>query len=74
MSVAASRAKLAAAHRALAAAWEQAAESWDDPASRAFWRQHIQPMENSVRAAFAALDHIGVVLERVKRDCGDDAP
>jgi hypothetical protein len=74
MSVPASRAKLAAAHRALAAAWDEVTASWDDPASRAFWMNHVEPIEKSVRSAYASLDHIAGVLERVRRDCGDDAP
>lgn len=74
MSVQASRAKLAAAQRALATVWGEAAASWDDPASRAFWRNHLEPIEKSVRSAYASLDHIAGVLERVRRDCGDDSP
>ena len=73
MSVSGARAKLKDAHRSLAVAWEQARQSWDDPASRSLERHHLAPLETTVRTALGALDLMNEVLERVRRDCGDDA-
>jgi hypothetical protein len=54
-------------------AWDQAKQSWDDPASRSLEKHHLEPLETTVRAALGALDLMTEVLERVRRDCGDDS-
>jgi hypothetical protein len=54
-------------------AWDQAKQSWDDPASRSLEKHHLEPLESTVRAALGALDLMNEVLERVRRDCGDDS-
>ena len=73
MSVSGARAKLKDAHRSLAVAWDQAKQSWDDPASRSLEKHHLELLESTVRAALGALDLMNEVLERVRRDCGDDS-
>jgi hypothetical protein len=53
-------------------AWQRAQETWDDPVSQALWRNHLEPLETSIRAALGAMDSMNETLERVRRECGDD--
>lgn len=73
MSIPGSRAKLKEAHRQLLVAWQRAQETWDDPVSQALSRNHLDPLETTVRAALGAMDSMNETLERVRRECGDDA-
>jgi len=73
MSLQSAKAKVATAHRQLEVAWQRAGEAWDDPVSRALWVHHLGPLDQSVRAATAAMDHMREVLERLRRECGDAA-
>ena len=73
MSIPGSRAKLKEAHRQLLVAWQRAQETWDDPVSQALARNHLDPLETTVRAALGAMDSMNETLERVRRECGDDA-
>ena len=72
MSVSGSRAKLKDAHRQLLVAWVRSQETWDDPVSQALWRKQIEPRETTLRSVLNAMDSINEVLERVRRECGDD--
>lgn len=71
MSIPGARAKLKDAHRQLMVAWVRAQETWDDPVSQALWRNHLEPMETTLRATLNAMDSMNEVLERVRRECGD---
>jgi hypothetical protein len=72
MSIPGSRAKLKDAHRQLMVAWQRAQDTWDDPVSQALWRKHLEPLETTLRATLNAMDSMNEVLERARRDCGDD--
>jgi hypothetical protein len=72
VSVSGSRAKLKDAHRQLLVAWQRSQETWDDPVSQAMWRKQIEPLETTLRSVLNAMDSINEVLERVRRECGDD--
>ena len=72
MSIPGSRAKLKDAHRQLLVAWHRAQDTWDDPVSQALWRKQIEPMESTLRATLNAMDSMNEVLERVRRECGDE--
>ena len=72
MSIPGSRAKLKDAHRQLLVAWQRAQDTWDDPVSQALWRNHLEPLETTLRATLNAMDSMNEVLERVRRECGDD--
>ncbi len=73
MSIPGSRAKLKDAHRQLMVAWQRANETWDDPVSQALLRNHLEPLETTLRGALNAMDMMNEVLERCRRDCGDEA-
>lgn len=73
MSIPGSRAKLKDAHRQLMVAWQRANETWDDPVSQALVRNHLEPLETTLRGALNAMDMMNEVLERCRRDCGDEA-
>ena len=72
MSISSSRAQLKDAHRQLLVAWHRAQDTWDDPVSQALWRKQIEPMETTLRATLNAMDSMNEVLERVRRECGDE--
>ena len=72
MSISGSRAKLKDAHRQLLVACHRAQDTWDDPVSQALWRKQIEPMETTLRATLNAMDSMNEVLERVRRECGDE--
>ena len=72
MSISGSRAKLKDAQRQLLVAWHRAQDTWDDPVSQALWRKQIEPMETTLRATLNAMDSMNEVLERVRRECGDE--
>ena len=76
MSLASARAKLGTAHRQLLTDWARTKDSWNDPASQAFFRNNVSPVEQAVRSAITAIEHMGEVLERARRECGNppDAP
>lgn len=71
MSVPSARAKLKDSHRMLLLAWEQATEHWNDPVSEAFYRQHLEPLEQTLRGALNAMDAAHEVLQRVQRECSE---
>jgi hypothetical protein len=73
VSIPGSRAKLKDAHRQLMVAWQRANETWDDPVSQALLRNHLEPLETTLRGALNAMDMMNEVLERCRRDCGDEA-
>ncbi len=49
--------------------WEQTQERWDDPASRAFEKEFLAPMERLGHSAVTAIDEMMELLSRVQRDC-----
>jgi hypothetical protein len=73
MSVPSARAKLKDAYRVLMVAWEQTREGWSDPVSQALEERHLIPLESSIRAALGAMDTINEILERARRDCGEES-
>ena len=72
MSVTSAKMKLASAARDLRIKWEQATQSWNDPASRAFEKNHVDSYESQVRNSLKAMETIGEVLSALRRDCQDD--
>ena len=63
------QAKLRQAHKTLMAQWDQARSDWDDTVSQKFGDKYIFPVDQDVRAALAAMEHMTDVLRRVQRDC-----
>ena len=70
MSVNESHAKLQRASKSLFADWERTKESWRDENRRGFELQYIEPLRSELRMTQQALERIGVLLNRLRRDCG----
>ena len=69
MSLSAARTQLKGAFSNLKVKWEQTQERWDDPASRAFEKEFLAPMERLGHSAVTAIDEMMELLSRVQRDC-----
>lgn len=67
--------KMALAIKHLHIKWESATETWDDGTSRAFHKQHIEPLAPRVKETLEAIGRLAEVLARACRDVsdGDDA-
>ena len=71
MSLSSSRNKIQGAFKDLRLRWDRVTEQWDDPRSRAFEDEFVEPLEAQVRAASAAMDEMNELLMRATRDCSD---
>ncbi len=64
-------AQLADSFDTLRAAWAETATRWDDPTSRRFQKERLEPLEPITRRALAAIQRLAEVLAKAERDCGD---
>jgi hypothetical protein len=71
MSVYEGRGQLSRAMKDLTARWQETKYHWDDPVSRAFEREFLEPLEAELRDASSAMDHMSVLLQQIRGDCGD---
>ena len=69
MSVSVGRTKLKNALKSLNLKWDRTRREWDDPTSRAFEDDHLEGLDQQVRAAVAGMEQVADVLSRVRRDC-----
>jgi hypothetical protein len=53
----------------LRARWEETKESWSDQVSEEFDRKHLNPMETQVSATIRAMEKLGEIIAKVRRDC-----
>lgn len=72
MSIAAAKANLMDATKKLMMAWDRVSSSWDDDASKQFAKDVIEPIGARVNAAMKGVEHVGELVDRVKRECGND--
>lgn len=49
--------------------WQDAADHWNDPVSRAFWEQHIEPLAPVVKNALDAAGRMQMLLDQAQREC-----
>jgi hypothetical protein len=49
--------------------WQDAADRWNDPVSRAFLEQHIEPLLPVVKNALDAVGRMQMLLDQAQRDC-----
>ena len=61
-------AKLALALKTLHLKWEAARDTWDDSTSRAFHKEHIEPLAPKVKETLEAIGRLAEVLARASRD------
>ncbi len=64
MGVYEGRGQLGKAIKELNHRWAETKSVWDDPVSRRFEEDFLTPMEVDLRNAVAAMDRVGIVLQR----------
>jgi len=69
MGVYEGRGQLTKSMKLLMLQWSEARGSWDDSVSHAFEEKFLSPLEQDLRNALGAMDHMGVVLQQVRHDC-----
>jgi hypothetical protein len=69
MSLTTGRAKLIGSLKDLMVKWEKARESWSDPVSEDMEKTVLAPLEPKVRAAATAMEKMGEILARARREC-----
>ena len=55
----------------LRAAWAETTARWDDPTSRRFYKERLEPLEPITRKALFAIQRLAEVLAKAERDCSD---
>jgi hypothetical protein len=69
MSLAVGRSKLVGSLKELMVKWDRTKEHWDDPMSRTLEERVLLPLEPKIRAAATAMEKMGEVLARARREC-----
>jgi hypothetical protein len=69
MGVYEGRGQLAKSMKELMSRWQETRQGWDDPMSRSFEKECLLPIEQDLRNAFGAMEHIAQVLAQVRKDC-----
>jgi hypothetical protein len=69
MSVMDSKGGLSKATKELFARWESVRDIWSDAQSREFEKTFLEPIEQDVRSALGALDHLNLVIHSIHNDC-----
>jgi len=70
MSVRASRTKLLGMMKDLQVKWEKTKSDWNDPMSREVEKTCMEPLERRIRAAVLAMEQMGEILEKARREAG----
>ena len=69
MSLNDSKATLSRAVKDLFARWNDVKEVWSDAQSKELEKTYLQPIEQDVRSAQAAMDHMSHVIQMIENDC-----
>ena len=69
MSLMDSKGTLSRAAKDLLARWEEAKNVWSDTQSQEFETTYIFLIEQDVRSALGAMDHMNQVLAKIESDC-----
>lgn len=49
--------------------WQTARGDWSDDVARQFEENHLKPVEEALKLAIAAMDHMSQVVSKIDRDC-----
>ena len=71
MGVYEGRGQLTKAMRDLLFRWQETKGAWDDPVSKNIEEKFLVPLEQDLRNALGAMDHMGSVLQQAKHDCSE---
>jgi len=63
--------KMALALKHLNIKWDSATETWNDGTSKAFHKEHIDPLMPSVKETLEAIGRLAEVLARAAHDVSD---
>ncbi|MCI0363133.1 MAG: hypothetical protein L0Y44_06020 [Phycisphaerales bacterium] len=69
MSLSVGKSKLVGSYKDLMVRWEKTKAIWDDPMSLDIERTLLEPMEPKIRAAVSAMEKMGEMLARARREC-----
>ncbi len=69
MGVHEARGTLAKGLKGLLFKWAEARSNWDDKVAREFEEKYIRALEQDLRTATSAMDHVSQVITQAKRDC-----
>jgi hypothetical protein len=69
MGVYEGRGQLSKSFKELMNRWAETRSSWDDQRSKEFQEKYLVPLEQDMRSAVAAMDHMATFLQLVRRDC-----
>ncbi|MGC8624550.1 MAG: hypothetical protein ACP5VQ_04735 [Phycisphaerae bacterium] len=69
MGVYEGRGQLAKAFNHLQLRWEEVKIGWNDAASAHFENKYLTPLGTDLRAAANAMEHMALVLNKVRHDC-----
>lgn len=69
MSLSVGKAKLMGSLKDLMVRWEKTTAHWNDPMSADIQQTVLEPLEPKVRAAVTAMEKMGELLARAKREC-----
>ncbi len=69
MSLVESKAALSQAAKELTARWRDVQNVWSDAQRQEFEKVYLLQLEQDVRSAVQALDHMDQVLNRIENDC-----
>jgi hypothetical protein len=61
--------ELSAALKELKRRWDEVRPSWNDPVGRDFEENTWTPLESQSIAVLRAMDRLGPVLQRARREC-----
>ena len=64
--------KLALAVKHLGIKWESAKETWNDSTSKAFHKEHVDPLQPAVKETLEAIGRLAEVLARAVRDVSEE--
>jgi hypothetical protein len=70
MSLSTGKSKLGGSLKDLMLRWEKTKMLWDDPMSRELEQNVLEMLDPKVRAAITAMDKMGDLLAKARRDCG----
>lgn len=63
--------KLALGLKQLNLKWESARESWNDSTSKAFHKEHVEPLLPAVKETLESIGRLAEVLARAGRDVSE---
>jgi len=69
MGVYEARGSLAKGMKDLLLRWGETKNDWNDAASMRFEKEFIFALEQDLRSAVAAMDHMAVLLQQARHDC-----